>query len=136
MLCDYLQLEKNSGQRLICENDAFAAFVPFWAVWPFETLVISKRHLESMSDFNANERDLLGDILKKADHPLRQLVRSLIPLLDGISSTPTDGEPHPGVALPRALLSAAAAFGYHSKVHGRIRNAGNSPARHHSRSRC
>ena len=37
LLCDYLALERESGERLVCENESFAALVPFWAVWPFET---------------------------------------------------------------------------------------------------
>lgn len=94
MLCDYLQLEKNSGQRFICENDAFAAFVPFWAVWPFETLVISKRHLESMSDFNPNECDLLGDILKRLTTRYDNLFEISFPYSMGFHQRPTDGEPH------------------------------------------
>ncbi len=47
LLCDYLKLERESGERLVCENESFAALVPFWAVWPFETMVISKRHLRT-----------------------------------------------------------------------------------------
>ncbi len=94
MLCDYLQLEKNSGQRLICENDAFAAFVPFWAVWPFETLLISKRHLESMSDFDSIERDLLGDILKRLTTRYDNLFEVSFPYSMGFHQRPSDGETH------------------------------------------
>src|SRR5215470_4612224 len=48
LLCDYLQLELQRSERIICQNDAFAVLVPFWAVWPFETLVFSKRHVASL----------------------------------------------------------------------------------------
>src|SRR3954469_25495417 len=50
LLCDYLKRERELGQRTIFENQHFSALVPFWAIWPFETLVISRRHLLSMSD--------------------------------------------------------------------------------------
>src|ERR1700678_509015 len=44
LLCDYLQLETSSGTRIVLENADFAAVVPFWAIWPFEVLLIAKRH--------------------------------------------------------------------------------------------
>src|SRR5262249_49912586 len=65
LLCDYLQLELQRSERVICQNEAFAVVVPFWAVWPFETLVLSKRHLRSLEQLRTEERDLLGDILRR-----------------------------------------------------------------------
>jgi UDPglucose--hexose-1-phosphate uridylyltransferase len=44
LLCQYLLLENSAGERLVCANEHFAAIVPFWAVWPFETIVIPRRH--------------------------------------------------------------------------------------------
>src|SRR5260370_33700866 len=44
----YLKLELQLNVRVVCQNDAFAVVVPFWAVWPFESLVLSKRHLASI----------------------------------------------------------------------------------------
>src|SRR5579885_2738094 len=41
MLCDYLAVERTNGERIVCENDHFTALVPYWAVWPFETMLIS-----------------------------------------------------------------------------------------------
>ena len=51
LLCDYLQLELKRGERVVCQNDAFAVVVPFWAVWPYETLVLSKRHFGALTDY-------------------------------------------------------------------------------------
>ena len=46
LLCDYLAVRTaGARERLVCENDAFVALVPFWAVWPFETLVLAARHV-------------------------------------------------------------------------------------------
>ena len=56
---------RGSGVRVVEENDAFVAVVPWWAVWPFETLVIAKRHVRSLLDFGDAERDALADILKR-----------------------------------------------------------------------
>ena len=52
LLCDYLQLELKRNERVVCQNEAFAVVVPFWAVWPYETLVLSKRHFGAMSDLS------------------------------------------------------------------------------------
>ncbi|MEQ1353015.1 MAG: galactose-1-phosphate uridylyltransferase, partial [Candidatus Acidiferrum sp.] len=56
LLCDYLHLELKRNERVVCQNDAFVVVVPFWAVWPFETLVLSKRHLAALSDLSGPER--------------------------------------------------------------------------------
>src|ERR1035441_9601680 len=64
LLCDYRAIERESGERLVSENESFAALVPFWAVWPFETMLISKRHLTAMDEFDEAERRRLADILK------------------------------------------------------------------------
>src|ERR1041384_4508225 len=45
LLCDYTKLEMDSAVRVIEENQYFLAVIPFWAVWPFETMVIAKRHV-------------------------------------------------------------------------------------------
>jgi UDPglucose--hexose-1-phosphate uridylyltransferase len=44
-LCKYLELERLSGERTVCENEQFVALVPFWATWPFETFLLSKKHV-------------------------------------------------------------------------------------------
>ena len=45
LLCDYLRRGDGSGERIVCENDAFVALVPFWATWPFETWCSRKSHV-------------------------------------------------------------------------------------------
>src|SRR5205085_3026548 len=47
LLCEYLTVEAAAQERIVCENDAVVAIVPFWAVWPFETIVISRRHIRA-----------------------------------------------------------------------------------------
>src|SRR5204862_884867 len=49
LLSDYLALEIEREERIVCANDDFVALVPFWAVWPFETLVISRRPVQSLA---------------------------------------------------------------------------------------
>ena len=56
LLCEYLSIEETDGSRIVCENEAFLAVVPFWAVWPFETLVLSKRHFGSFDQMEDSEK--------------------------------------------------------------------------------
>ena len=57
LLCDYLRIELDSGERVVCENADFAAVVPFWAVYPFEVLLLGKHHTGSISELGDEERD-------------------------------------------------------------------------------
>lgn len=95
LLCDYLHLETELAQRVVCENDSFAVVVPFWAVWPFETLLISKRHLESIADLESEERNSLGEILKQVTTRYDNLFEVSFPYSMGFHQRPTDGEGHP-----------------------------------------
>ena len=65
LLLDVLDLERKSGERIVAENDHWVALVPFWAVWPYETLLLPKRHVARLPDLTAPERDALADILKR-----------------------------------------------------------------------
>lgn len=94
LLCDYLQLESQRNERVVCQNDAFAVVVPFWAVWPFETLVLSKRHIASLDQLNSDERDLLGDILRRITIRYDNLFETAFPYSMGFHQKPTDGQAH------------------------------------------
>jgi UDPglucose--hexose-1-phosphate uridylyltransferase len=95
LLCEYWQIEQKRSERLVIENDQFTAIVPFWAVWPFETLVISKRHFGGMNEFSEPERDALADILRRLTSRYDNLFETSFPYSMGFHQRPTDGEPHP-----------------------------------------
>jgi UDPglucose--hexose-1-phosphate uridylyltransferase len=65
ILMDYLELERMSGERVVVENQHWLAVVPYWAVWPFETILLPKRHVQRLPDLEENERDTLAEILKR-----------------------------------------------------------------------
>ena len=65
LLCDYLAMEIARAERIVCTNDHFVALVPFWAIWPFETLVMSRRHVGTLPALDGDERDALADILRR-----------------------------------------------------------------------
>ncbi len=95
LLCDYLALELKSGERLVCENEGFCAVVPFWAVWPFETILLSKQHRAGLDDLNDIERIALADILKRVTVGYDSLFQASFPYTMGFHQRPTDGRPHP-----------------------------------------
>ena len=95
LLCDYLSLEIKSGERLICANDSFYALVPFWAIWPFETMILSKRHTTGLDDFNEVERTAFADILKHLTSSYDKLFQVSFPYSMGFHQRPTDGVNHP-----------------------------------------
>jgi UDPglucose--hexose-1-phosphate uridylyltransferase len=95
LLCDYLALEIKSGERLIWANDSFYALLPFWAIWPFETMLVSKRHTTGMDDFNEAERTGLADILKRVTMSYDKLFQVSFPYSMGFHQRPTDDLAHP-----------------------------------------
>jgi UDPglucose--hexose-1-phosphate uridylyltransferase len=58
-------LEREAGDRIVLENDDFVVLVPFWAVWPFETMIVSTRQVGTLVALNPRERDGLADVLKQ-----------------------------------------------------------------------
>jgi UDPglucose--hexose-1-phosphate uridylyltransferase len=95
LLCDTLNIELQGRQRIVCENQEFVALVPFWAVWPFETLVLSRAHLGSMDAFSAAQQRGLADILKQLTMRYDRLFATSFPYTMGFHQRPTDGNAHP-----------------------------------------
>ncbi|MCB0108509.1 MAG: galactose-1-phosphate uridylyltransferase, partial [Caldilineaceae bacterium] len=65
MLLDYLAAEVAAKVRLVVENEEWVALVPYWAVWPFETMVLPRRHVLQLPDLTDRERTSLADLLKR-----------------------------------------------------------------------
>jgi UDPglucose--hexose-1-phosphate uridylyltransferase len=95
LLCDYLALERSRSERLVCENDAFSALVPFWAVWPFEVMVIGRRHVAAIDALDETERDALADLLRRVTVRYDNLFEVSFPYSMGFHQRPTDGRAHP-----------------------------------------
>ena len=86
LLCDYLQLELKRSERVVCQNEAFAVVVPFWAVWPFETLVLSKRHFGALQRPVQWGTRCTGGYSSAHHDTLRPPVSNGVSLFDGLSS--------------------------------------------------
>jgi UDPglucose--hexose-1-phosphate uridylyltransferase len=98
LLCEYIAAEKTAGAagqaRIIFENEHFAALVPWWAVWPFEVLLVSRRHLGTMPELTPGERDGLADALRRLTTRFDNLFETSFPYTMGFHQAPTDKAAH------------------------------------------
>ena len=95
LVCDYLVLEQKLQERFVCDNEDFIALVPFWAVWPFETIILSKIHFGSLMELNEKEKISYADILKRLTTRYDNLFNVSFPYSAGIHQSPTDKNEHP-----------------------------------------
>jgi UDPglucose--hexose-1-phosphate uridylyltransferase len=111
LLGDYLARERAAGLRIVCENDHFTALVPFWAVWPYETMVLPRRMVGDLGALGSDERDALADVMKRLCVRYDNLFQCSFPYSMGFYNRPTDGGAHEswrlhGVYFPPLLRSA------------------------------
>jgi UDPglucose--hexose-1-phosphate uridylyltransferase len=93
LLCDYLALELER-ERIVLQNDHFVALVPYWAVWPFETMLLARRHVGALPEMTDAERDALADIVKRLTTRYDNLFETSFPYSMGWHQAPTDGAAH------------------------------------------
>lgn len=95
LLADYLKLELRHGQRVVVENATWVVVVPFWAVWPFETLVLPRGTASSLDQLSDDERTGLADILQQLTSLYDRVFDVSFPYSMGLHGRPSDGEEHP-----------------------------------------
>ena len=95
LLCDYVRREVQAAERIVCENEEFVALVPFWAVWPFETLILSRAHVSAMPEFSQKQRAALGSLMKRLTTRYDNMFSTSFPYTMGFHQQPTDGAAHP-----------------------------------------
>lgn len=95
LLGDYLEQELKAGDRILEENEHFVALVPYWAVWPFEAMIVPKRHLQHIGQLNTEEEKAYAAILKKLTIKYDNLFETSFPYSSGIHQIPTDGKEYP-----------------------------------------
>lgn len=94
LLGDYLERERREGERLVSANEHWAALVPFWAVWPFETLVIPARRVSELAALLPSERDALSELLRELNRRYDGLFGESFPYSMGWHGQPSDGAEH------------------------------------------
>ena len=92
LLGDYLKQELNAKERIVLENESFVALVPYWAVWPFETMIVPKRHINSILELTEKEVADYASILKALTIRYDNLFETSFPYSAGIHQAPTDGK--------------------------------------------
>jgi UDPglucose--hexose-1-phosphate uridylyltransferase len=96
LLCDYLAAELASGERVVLAGDEFVALVPYWAMWPFEILVLPREHAGALPDLGDRARHGMAEVLHRLTGIYDRLFDTPFPYSSGLHQRPTDGGRHPG----------------------------------------
>ncbi|MEQ9299968.1 MAG: UDP-glucose--hexose-1-phosphate uridylyltransferase [Cyclobacteriaceae bacterium] len=96
MLADYLEQELEEEGRIIVKNEHFVCLVPFWAVWPYESMIIPRRHFQAVTDMTDAEEDAFTDIMLDITIRYDNLFNTSFPYSAGMQQRPTDGGDYSG----------------------------------------
>ena len=94
LLSDYLTQELEKQERIIFENEFFVIVVPFWAIWPFETMIIPKKHQKNILEMTEKESNLFAEAISVITKAYDKLFNTSFPYSSGIHQCPTNGEDH------------------------------------------
>eukprot|EP00912_Choanoflagellata_sp_UC4_P000895 UC4_evm2s551 len=89
MLVDYLAEELKAKERIVAESDHFVVVVPFWACWPYETMLLPKRHVLRLTNLSDDEKTDLADIMKRFLTKYDNLFETSFPYSFGFHGAPT-----------------------------------------------
>ena len=95
LLGDYLKAELEKKERILFENEHFVALVPYWAVWPFEAMIISKRAVQNILALTDAERTALAEVYQKLTIKYDNLFEVSFAYSAGLHQAPTDGKDYP-----------------------------------------
>lgn len=90
LLSDYLHTEINAAERIVCSNDDFTVLVPFWAVWPYETLIIPHRQMQHIDQLSEKEQRAYASILQELAIRYDNLFGISFPYSAGIHQSPVN----------------------------------------------
>ncbi len=95
LLLDYLRLEREMRERIVFENQHFTVLVPFWAIWPFETMLLPNHHVGAIDELTGAEMTSLAAALQALTIRYDNLFETSFPYSMGFHQRPTDGTAHP-----------------------------------------
>ncbi|KAJ1895073.1 galactose-1-phosphate uridyl transferase [Kickxella alabastrina] len=99
LLCSYTKAEEanaaagESTSRVVLQNDSFMAIVPFWAVWPFETMIVAKSHVSNINELDALQIRHLAEIMQGLTCRYDNMFQCSFPYSMGIHQSPTANHP-------------------------------------------
>ncbi|KAL2808807.1 galactose-1-phosphate uridyl transferase [Aspergillus granulosus] len=91
LLADYAALESRKQERVVFENDAFLVVCPWWAIWPFETMIVSKSHKRALVDLDSQEKAQLAEAIAEVTRRYDNLFETHFPYSMGIHQAPLEG---------------------------------------------
>lgn len=95
LLIDYVKRELAAGERIVFANESFVVLVPYWAAWPFETIIVPRRDVSCLDDLTDDERDHLSAALSRITATYDRVFNAPFPYTMGLHQRPT-WEPAPG----------------------------------------
>lgn len=95
LLCAYREMEVKLAERTIASNEHFIAVVPYWAVWPFEVMILPSRHIADLESMTDAERDAFAAMLQTVTSTYDRVFDTPFPYSMGLHPKPSDGEEHP-----------------------------------------
>jgi len=95
LLSSYLTLELGQRTRIVAENETWAALVPFWAIWPFELLLLPKHEVARVEALTDAQREGLAAILMQVTSGYNRVFDTPFPYSMGLHPAPADNQPHP-----------------------------------------
>ncbi|WP_423819301.1 UDP-glucose--hexose-1-phosphate uridylyltransferase [Salinimicrobium sp. TIG7-5_MAKvit] len=95
LLGDYLEQELKLEERIVVKNEHFVALVPYWAIWPYETMIIPRRQMQHIGQLTAEEEKAYAEILKKLTIKYDNLFQTSFPYSSGIHQQPTNNSDYP-----------------------------------------
>ena len=88
MLIDYARLERAREERVVFENDTFLVLCPWWATWPFETMIVPVKQLRSLVDLTEAEQERLAEAISDVTRRYDNLFETSFPYSMGIHQAP------------------------------------------------
>lgn len=92
LLMDYVNQELKLKERIVFENEAFVVLVPFWAIWPFETMIVPKMAQKDISLMNDRESRLFAEAISLITKVYDKLFNCSFPYSSGIHQAPTNNK--------------------------------------------
>src|SRR5579862_1262428 len=91
LYCDILKKERRDGRRVVAENASFTAMIPFYARWPYEVHIFSRRHLGALDEFRPVEERALAEMLKWVTMKYDNLFGFSFPYMMVLHQSPAKG---------------------------------------------
>lgn len=131
LLLHYAQLESAAGARTIIASEHWIVVVPWWALWPFETLLIPRREVRTLPELTLSEADDLAQVLKRLMQAYDALFAAPLPYSMGWHGARRRRRER--LATSRTHIPASVAFRHSQEVHGGLRNVRRSSTRSYAR---